>query len=89
MAEFGIILAIISMVLSIKTMKAVKEQRASTSPECKNALNQRVLTTVKQYDKKGKQIVYCVVKLDGEELEHVIVNIQDFSVISANDVSGT
>lgn len=89
MAELGIILAIISIVLSIKTMKAVKEQRASTSPECKNALNQRVLTTVKQYDKKGKQIVYCVVKLDGEELEHVIVNIQDFSEISASNVSGT
>lgn len=76
------VLSCISFALSLKLIKQLKQGTASAQTECKNALNARVVQSVKQYDKKGKQIVYCVVKLDGEELEHVLVNIQDLSLIS-------
>lgn len=85
-------LAFISFVMScalfglyVSLIKQLKKGSLSVQSVCKNALNARVVSAVRQYDKKGKQIVYCAVKLDGEELEHVLVNIQDLSSISPAD----
>lgn len=85
-------LAFISFVMScflfglyVFLLKQMKKGSLSVQSVCKNALNARVVSAVRQYDKKGKQIVYCAVKLDGEELEHVLVNIQDLSSISPVD----
>lgn len=83
MQVLSIVLSCISLGISFALAKRLKQVSASAPSECKNALNARVVSAVKQYDKKGKQIVYCAVKLDGEELEHVLVNIQDLSSISA------
>lgn len=79
------VLSCISLGISTALFKNLKQSAASAPSECKNALNARVVSAVKQYDKKGKQVVYCAVKLDGEELEHVLVNIQDLSSISLAD----
>lgn len=80
-----VVLSAVSMYFSVKTRKELKERRASESYECKNVVNQRVLQAVKNFDKKGKQIVYAVVKLEGDELEHVLLNLQDLSEITAED----
>ncbi len=78
-----IVISTISLYLTIKTRKELKEKCASESYECKNVVNQRVLTAVKNFDKKGKQIIYAAVKLEGDELEHVLINLQDYSEITA------
>lgn len=84
MAAFiSFVLSCISLGISAAIFKKLKQGSASAPSECKNALNSRVVSAVKQYDKKGMQVVYCAVKLDGEELEHILVNIQDLSSISA------
>lgn len=84
------ILAVVSCFLSYKALKLNKLARSSVQPECKSVVNQRVLSAVKEFDKKGKQLVYCVVRFDGDELDHVLVNLQDFSVISpSDDIPGT
>lgn len=85
MEFISLILATISIILSFKVLKDVKKQCTASSPDCKNALNQKIINSIKSFDKKGKQIVYCVVKLDGDEVEHVLVNIQDLSVISVDN----
>lgn len=85
MEFISLILATISIILSFKVLKDVKNHRTVSSPDCKNALNQKIINSIKSFDKKGKQIVYCVVKLDGDEVEHVLVNIQDLSVISVDN----
>lgn len=84
MTYLSIFLSLVSLFLSIKVMKSVK-QKAVSAAECKNALNQRVVSSVKEYDKKGKQIVYAAVKFDGDEVEHILVNIQDLSSISVEE----
>lgn len=84
MTYISLILSIISLTFSFKVMKNIKKKSASAA-ECKNALNQRVVSSVKEYDKKGKQIVYAAVKFDGEEVEHILVNIQDLSSISVEE----
>lgn len=85
MNYFAFILAVFSCYLSYKALKINKEARASAQPELKNAVNQRVVNSVKEFDKKGKQIIYCKVKFEGDELEHVLVNLEDLSVISATE----
>lgn len=85
MNYFAFILACVSCYLSMKALKMNKQARASAQPECKNAVNQRVVNSIKDSDKKGKQIIYAAVKFDGDELEHVLVNLQDLSVISATE----
>lgn len=85
MEFISLILSTISIILSFKVLKDVKKQRTLSSPDFKNALNQKIVNSIKSFDKKGKQVVYCVVKLDGDELEHVLVNIQDLSVISVDN----
>lgn len=82
LAFIAFVLACISCGMNASLLKKLKQGSASAQSVCKNALNARVVSAVKQYDKKGKQIVYCAVKLDGEDLEHILVNIQDLSSIS-------
>lgn len=85
LAFIAFVLACFSLGMTARNVKQLKQGTASAQSVCKNALNARVVSAVKQYDKKGKQIVYCAIKLDGDDLEHILVNIQDLSSISPAD----